>query len=85
MKKPTIPMNATTRKASKALAEIADELQLIIEEKIGEKIPFTLMLFTEGRSQYISNVDRADSIEQIENMLDYWKRDLPDIKPHEIN
>lgn len=78
-------MNETTRKISKQLSAIADNLRADIMEKTGEDLPFTLMIFTEGRSQYISNVDRSTSIEQIENMLDYWKRDLPNIPAHEIN
>jgi len=78
-------MNETTRLLSEQLADVADNLRADIKDKTGQDIPFTLMIFTQGRAQYISNVDRAISIEQIENMLDYWKQDLPDIPAHEIN
>ena len=85
MKNSTIPMNETTRVLSLQLSEVADNLRADIKEKTGEDLAFTLMIFTEGRAQYISTTDRATSIEQIENMLDYWKRDLPDVPAHEIN
>lgn len=78
-------MDGTNIKLSKSLKQIADNLDKDIQEKSGEKLAFTLMVFTEGRAQYISNVDRQTSVEQIKQMLDYWEDGMPDIPAHEIS
>ncbi len=78
-------MDGTAIKLSKSLKQIADNLEKDILEKSGEKLGFTLMVFTEDRAQYISNVDRQVSVEQIKNMLDYWEKGMPDVPAHDIS
>lgn len=84
MKKP-LPMDETTRLLSMNLQEIAENLHKDIKSRTGEEIAFTLLVFTEGRSQYISTTDRETSLRQIKTMIEYWERDLPDMPAHEIN
>jgi len=74
-----------TRVLSLKLQKIAQVLKETILTETGEELCFTLMVFAPERVQYISTAARADSIEQIEKMLDYWKRGLPDIPAHDIN
>jgi len=72
-------------KISRKLPDIAKEVDRLIDEAAGEKVAFTLMIFTEGRAQYISSCDRADSTREIRRMLDYWESGAPDIEAHKVN
>ena len=69
---------------SKGLQGIAKRLDKDIERKAGEKIGFTLVIYTEGRAQYVSTVDRQSSIEQMEYLISLWKQDMPDIEAHKV-
>lgn len=78
-------MNESTIKASKALQTIAENLDQDIQKNVGERLGFTLIIYTEGRASYIGNVDRKSAIIEINRLLEFWKDDGPDIKAHEVN
>ena len=78
-------MNEPTIKLSKKLQDIAKNLENEIAEAAGEKIAFTLVIFTEGRSQYVSTCDRKSSLDAMEEMMSYWRQGIPDIKAHEVS
>ena len=77
-------MNEATIRLSKNLQTIAKNLDTDIEAAAGEKIAFTLIIYTEGRASYVSTADRKSSLEAMEKMMDYWKQGMPDIKAHDI-
>ena len=62
---------------SKGLQDVAKNLDKDIEEKAGEKIGFTLIIYTEGRAQYVSTIDRESSIEQMEYSISLWRQNMP--------
>jgi hypothetical protein len=69
---------------SRSLKGIAETLDRSIESIAGERIGFTLLVFTEGRASYISSVSRHESIREIKNLLSLWGQDLPDVPAHEL-
>ena len=78
-------MSNSTIKLSQYLHDIANELDEAIEYAAGEKLGFTLIVFTPERASYISNCKREESVKEINHLLKCWKEDMPDIKAHEIN
>lgn len=76
-------MNEATVRLSQSLQAIAQGLDEVIEEVAGERVGFTLIVFTEGRASYISTVKREDSVREIKNLLDIWEQGMPDIPAHQ--
>ncbi len=70
---------------SRNLKAIAQALDEAIEEIAGERVGFTLIVFTDPRGSYISTVNREDSVREIKKLLDYWGEGLPDIPAHKVN
>lgn len=70
-------------KLSMNLTNIAAKVDKSIEGVAGERVGFTLIVYTEGRASYISSVDRKDAMEQMERLLELWKQEMPDIPAHE--
>ena len=77
-------MNESTLALSRSLQGIAQDLDLAIEAAAGERVGYTLIVFTEGRASYISTVKRDESVREIKNLLHCWSEGLPDIPAHEI-
>lgn len=77
-------MKQSTIEISRNLQDIAKDLDKAIEAAAGERIGFTLVVFTEGRASYISTVKRDESVREIKNLLHCWGEGLPDIPAHEI-
>lgn len=77
-------MKKSTIELSLALPDIAKALDAVIAEAAGERVGFTLLVFTEGRASYISTVKREDSVREIRNLLEIWDKGMPDIPAHEV-
>ncbi len=77
-------MKASTLALSRSLQDIARDLDKAIEKAAGERVAFTLMVFTEGRASYISTAPREFSVAEIKNLLTLWGHDMPDVPAHEI-
>ncbi len=75
---------SAANKVNKKLQAIAQALDEELQEAAGERVAFTLLVFTPGRANYISNADRAQSVEQLRDLLKYWESCIPDIPAHEI-
>ena len=58
--------------------------RLSLHVAAGERVAFTLMVFTEGRASYISTAPREFSVAEIKNLLTLWGHDMPDVPAHEI-
>ena len=54
-----------------------------IERAAGERVGFTLLVFTEGRASYISTVQRDVSVQEIKRLLGIWEQGMPDVPAHE--
>lgn len=77
-------MNQSTIQLSQTLPKIAQELDKQIEQAAGERMAFTLVVFSPDRASYISTADRAESIQQLRFLLDQWETGMPDVKAHEV-
>lgn len=77
-------MKASTIALSKELQGIAKRLETDINEKAGERVAFSLLVFTEGRASYISNAPRAECVRELEKLLECWKQGMPDVPAHEV-
>lgn len=77
-------MKASTLKVSRELQGIARDLDKAIQASAGERMGWSLVVFTEGRASYVSNCERAEVIEAMQEFLKSWGAGLPDIPAHEI-
>lgn len=77
-------MKQSTIRLSQHLQGIAQALDETIESVAGERVGFTLLVFTDGRASYISTVKREESVREIKALLDDWAKGMPDIPAHEV-
>ena len=78
-------MSNSTIELSKNLKKIAKDLDDAIEDAAGERVGFTLIVYTEDRASYVSTINREDSIREMKNLIEFWGKEMPDILAHEIN
>ncbi len=78
-----MPKNPTIE-VSRNLQQIAADLDRAIERAAGQRVAFTLLVFTEGRANYISTAARADSVREIKRLLEMWDAGMPDVPAHSI-
>ena len=76
-------MNSATIRLSLAMRDIAKRLDADIEKAAGERIGFTLLVFTAGRASYVSTVKRDVSVRETKRLLDIWEQGMPDVPAHE--
>jgi hypothetical protein len=76
-------MNHATLRISKSAKGLARLIDKNIETIAGEKIGFSLVIYTQGRASYIGNIDRKDAIRELSTLLELWKADMPDVPAHE--
>ena len=76
-------MRPATIRLSEGLQDIAKRLDKDIERAAGERVGFTLLVFTEGRASYISTVQRDVSVQEIKRLLGIWEQGMPDVPAHE--
>jgi hypothetical protein len=67
---------------SVALQPMAGVIEDLLQHVAGERIPFVLMVSTDGVTQYVSNTNREDGVELIESLLARWKAGRADIPAH---
>jgi hypothetical protein len=70
---------------SKALKPLAEGIDESITRLVGHHIGFCLVVFTEGRAQYVSNCDRQEVAAALRELLTRWEQGMPDIKAHEVS
>ena len=73
------------RAVSEKLQDLAKLIDDFIAEAAGERISFSLIVFTNPRFQYVSNTqDRAEIAGALQALIDGWKKGMPDIPAHEV-
>jgi hypothetical protein len=78
-------MSNSAFKISQALQRIAQRLDDGIREIAGERIAFTLVIYTEGEAQYVSSASREDSIKNLKTLIERWESGDPDVPFHQKN
>lgn len=76
-------MNDATIKVSHAMRPLAEGIDGALLQVAGERVGFTLIVYTEGRASYISNVTREESIREMKKLISLWEQEMPDIPAHE--
>lgn len=70
---------------SRQLQDIAQELEVRLTGIVGHPVAFSLFVWTDGRSNYISSAARAEVVQVLEQHLAGWKAGMPDVPAHEIS
>lgn len=71
------------RRISLALRGIAEGLDRQLTIAAGERVMFSLIVFTDGRGQYVSNANREDVVKALDDLMAKWRAGMPDIPEHE--
>ena len=70
---------------SKALKPLASGIDESITDLVGHHVGFCLVVFTDGRAQYVSNCDRKEVADALRELPTGWEQGMPDIKAHEVS
>ena len=76
----SIPFMVSTR-----LQQIAREVDRLLAEAAGDRQLFSLVVWTPGETQYVSNANRPDVAAAFEKLLAKWRAGAPDVPFHEKN
>lgn len=77
--------SAAAVRVSEALQGVAHGLDERLTEIAGERVTFSLFVWTEGRANYISNAADRDQVAGVlRKMLEGWDAGMPDIPAHEV-
>lgn len=69
---------------SRHLQTIAAEIDDRLTQLVGKKVAFSLFVWTDGRSNYISTADRKEVAAVMVEHLKGWAKGMPDIAAHEV-
>jgi hypothetical protein len=72
-------------RVSRRLKRIARLLDKELSQAAGVKVPFSLFIWGDGRSQYVANIDRQDAMAVMEETLTRFKRHEPDLGPPHLD
>lgn len=70
---------------SRELQTVAKELTARLELIAGQRVAFTLLVWTPGRANYISSADRAEVAAQLRDLLAHWESGMPDVPAHKVD
>lgn len=71
---------------SEGLQELARDIDRQIMELTGERVAFSLFVWTDDRAQYVSNcTDRTAIKSAVREITDAWDAGMPDIPAHKIS
>lgn len=69
---------------SRALQDLAGELDTVLERIAGERVALTLFVWTPEFANYVASTkDRGQIIHVLEKFIAKWKAGMPDIPVHE--
>ena len=76
---------SVARRVSGRMQVLCREVDRAVEAHAGERVPFTLIVWTDGRWNYASSTtDRAWVRERLREMLAAWDAEMPDVPAHEV-
>jgi hypothetical protein len=78
-------MSNLASKVSLALPGIGNQIDKQLEEAAGERLAFTLVVYTPERANYIGNCNRDEAAKALAEMLNGWNAGMPDIPAHKIS
>ena len=72
-------------RVSRHLRDLAQDIDKLLQLIAGEKMLFSLFVWSDDRSQYVSNAQRDDVKKALEECLELWKKGMPDVPLHETH
>lgn len=75
---------ATAIKVSRELRELCNTVDDRLRQIAGERVGFSLIVYTAPRASYMSSVEREQAVKAIKELLDYWESGGPDVPAHEV-
>lgn len=78
-------MSDQALKVSAELRFIAAAIDEVLQTTTGERIGFSLVVYTETRAQYVSNVSREEAVRGLTELLERWKSGAPDVPWHKTH
>ena len=76
------------RKISEEMQNIAKHVDELLTGIAGQRMGFSLVVFNvveNSRMNYVSNCDRKEVQSALTDLLEGWKKGMPDIPAHEID
>jgi hypothetical protein len=70
---------------SQSLQEIATEIDERLTKLVGHKVSFSLFVWSEGRSNYISTAPRIEVATVLLEHIKGWVEGMPDIPAHKVD
>lgn len=77
-------MDKKTREVSQSLQVIAQLVDKVLEDVAGERVAFTLMVYTPGRASYIGTAPREVAIAEMRTLANHLEAGMPDVPAHEV-
>lgn len=79
-------MSDASVKVSKELQAIAKRLDKELDKAAGQRVSFSLFVWTDGVANYIANTtDRQEVCTALTTVMGHWNQGLPDIPAHKRN
>ncbi len=75
---------SVTARLSRRLQDIAGVTYDAIEAVAGERVDFSLVVWSAGRLQYVSTANRDDVKAALQQLIASWDAGMPDIPAHEV-
>lgn len=76
-------MKPSTIAISLGLQDIARGLDHVIAGVAGERVAWSLIVYTEGRASYVSTAPRDDAVREIKRLVECWEQGMPDVPAHD--
>ena len=79
-------MNNPDIAVSRDLQKLAEMIDKRLYRVAGERVGFCLVTFPlveDSRASYISNCDRVQVIDALEELLERWAQGMPDVPAHD--
>ena len=81
---PCFALMSEAEAVSRAMQRIARMVDAEIEKEAGQRIAFTLLVYTAPRASYVGSCERAEAIREMKRLIEIWEADMPDIAAHEV-
>ncbi len=79
-------MSGADIRVSLNLQQVARALEEVLDEVAGQRVSFSLFVWTNGRANYIANsTDRAEIRCALLTVIDGWETGMPDVPAHKVS
>ena len=69
-------------RVSRHLQWVAGVVETLLSKLAGEPVKFSLLIWSDGRAQYVSNAEREGCTTAMRELLARWDEGTPDVPEH---